>query len=194
MNSEQRMPRIAPLEPPYSPDVAAALAKWMPPGTAVEPLKLFRTLFQNREMFDRMRPLGAGILGPHSSIDARDREIVIDRVCARCGCEYEWGVHVVTFGQAVGLSQETLAATVTKHPFDPTWSDRESLLVQMVDELHDTSTITDSLWNQLAARWTPTQLIELCIIVGWYHLISFVTNAARVQPEEWAASFPQVSE
>ncbi|HEY6539735.1 MAG TPA: carboxymuconolactone decarboxylase family protein [Ktedonobacteraceae bacterium] len=194
MNSDQQVPRIAPLEPPYSSDVAAALAKWMPPGAAVEPLKLFRTLIQNREMSDRMRPLGAGILGSHSSIDARDREIVIDRVCARCGCEYEWGVHVASFGQAVGLSQEKLAATVTKNPFDPTWSERESLLVQMVDELHDTSTIADALWNQLAALWTPTQLIELCIIVGWYHLISFVANAARVQPEEWAASFPPLSE
>jgi 4-carboxymuconolactone decarboxylase len=76
---------------------------------------------------------------------------VIDRVCARCGCEYEWGVHVVSFGQAVGLSQETLEATVTKNPFDPTWSERESLLVQMVDELHTISTISDALWNQLAA-------------------------------------------
>jgi hypothetical protein len=114
MHKDQHIPRIPPLKPPYSSEVAAALAKWMPPGAAVEPLKLFRTLFQNREMSDRMRPLGAGILGSHSSIDARDREIVIDRVCARCGCEYEWGVHVVSFGQAVGLSQETLEATVTK--------------------------------------------------------------------------------
>ena len=93
-------------------------------------------------------------------------------------------MHVVSFGQAVGLSQETLAATVTNNPLDSIWSKGESLLVQMVDELHDTSTITDVLWNQLAARWTPAQLIELCIIVGWYHLISFVANAARVLPEE----------
>ncbi|HEV7760231.1 MAG TPA: hypothetical protein VGO78_14620 [Acidimicrobiales bacterium] len=28
----------------------------------------------------------------------RDREIVIDRTCARCGCQYEWGVHVAFFG------------------------------------------------------------------------------------------------
>jgi 4-carboxymuconolactone decarboxylase len=194
MYTDQQPPRIAPLEPPYSPDVATALAKWMPPGSTVEPLKLFRTLLQNREMSDRMRPLGAGILGSHSSIDARDREIVIDRVCARCGCEYEWGVHVASFGQALAIPRETLAATVTKTPFDPLWSERESLLVQMVDELHDTSTISDALWNQFAARWTPSQLIELCIMVGWYHLISFVANAARVQPEEWAASFPRSPE
>jgi alkylhydroperoxidase family enzyme len=193
MHSDQH-PRIAPLEPPYSSDVALALAKWMPPGVTVEPLKLFRTLFQNRETSDRMRPLGAGILGSHSSIDPREREIIIDRVCARCGCAYEWGVHVAAFGQALGLSQETLEATVTQSPFDAIWSERESLLVQMVDELHDTSTVNDALWSQLAERWTSAQLIELCVIAGWYHLISFVANAAHVQPEEWAASFPRTTE
>src|SRR6266699_7187858 len=86
-----RSPRIAPLAPPYEPEVAIALAKWMPPDSALEPLKLFRTLYHNQEMSSRMRPLGAGILGPHSSLDPREREILIDRTCARCGCEYEWG-------------------------------------------------------------------------------------------------------
>ena len=83
--------RIPPLDPPYEPEIEAMLAKWMPPGSAVEPLKLFRTLVRNREISERMRVLGAGILGRASSIDLPDREIVIDRVCARCGCEYEWG-------------------------------------------------------------------------------------------------------
>src|ERR1051326_9283685 len=80
-------PRIPPLEPPYEPETAAALAKWMPPGATVEPLKLFRTLSRNQQISERMRPLGAGLLGRQSSLDPRDREIVIDRTCARCGCE-----------------------------------------------------------------------------------------------------------
>ena len=54
-------PRIAPLEPPYEPDTAALLAKWMPPGNDVEPLRLFRTLAVHDELASRMRPLGAGI-------------------------------------------------------------------------------------------------------------------------------------
>jgi 4-carboxymuconolactone decarboxylase len=56
-------PRIAPLEPPYTPDIDAALRKWMPPGAELEPLKLFRTLNVHEELASRMRPLGAGILG-----------------------------------------------------------------------------------------------------------------------------------
>ena len=77
-------PRIAALEPPYEPETASLLAKWMPPGSDVEPLHLFRTLAVHRELASRMRPLGAGILG-HPRLDPRDREILILRTCARAG-------------------------------------------------------------------------------------------------------------
>ncbi len=191
MCSEKLSPRIPPLEPPYTSEVASALAKWMPPGSPVEPLKLFRTLLQNQEISDRMRPLGAGLLGRHSSIDPREREIVIDRVCARCRCEYEWGVHVAFFGQALHIPQDHLHATVTGSSDDSVWSERERLLVRLVDELHETSTLSEPLWRELAKGWSPSQLIELLVMVGWYHLISFIANGARIELEEWAPRFPQ---
>ena len=84
-------PRIAPLRPPYEPEIAALLAKWMPPGGDVEPLALFRTLAVHDDLASRMRPLGAGILG-HGRLDPRDREILIHRTCARAGAEYEFGI------------------------------------------------------------------------------------------------------
>src|SRR5437763_3882100 len=101
-------PRIAALEPPYAPETAALLAKWMPPGNDVEPLRLFRTLAVHPELASRMRPLGAGILG-HPRLDPRDREIVILRPCARAGAEYEWGVHAIAFGGPLGSTKRQLA-------------------------------------------------------------------------------------
>ncbi len=192
MNSTTSVPRIQPLEPPYEPAVAAALAKWMPPGAPVEPLTLFRTLLRNQQLSDRMRPLGAALLA-HGSIAPQEREIVIDRVCARCGCAYEWGVHVTSFGQASGLSPEQLQATVTQSAQWQGWSEREALLIQFVDELHETATVSDALWERLLAQWSEPQLIELLVLAGWYHVISFVANAARVGAEEWAAPFPPTS-
>ena len=73
-------PRIAPREPPYSEPVAAALAKIMPPG--VPPLVLFRTLAVNERVFARF--MAGGFLD-RGSVPLRDREIVIDRTCFRCG-------------------------------------------------------------------------------------------------------------
>src|SRR4051812_27528848 len=140
------MPRIAPLEPPYDPDIEAMLRKWMPPGSKVEPLALFRTLAIHADLAARMRPLGGGILG-HGRIDPREREIVIPRACARAGAEYEWGVHALAFGKPLGLTDAQLAATVTGAADDPAWSREDALLVRMVDELDATATVTDATWS-----------------------------------------------
>jgi 4-carboxymuconolactone decarboxylase len=183
-------PRIAPLEPPYDEETAEILRKWMPPGADVEPLKLFRTFAVHPDLAARMRPLGAGILG-HGLVEPREREIVIHRTCARNGAEYEWGVHAVAFGRPLGLSDEQLAATVTGDASDPAWSGRDALLIRLCDELHETSTVSDELWDLLAAEWAPDQLMELVITAGWYRLISYVINACRIQPEDWSQRFPR---
>jgi 4-carboxymuconolactone decarboxylase len=177
-------PRIAPVGPPYS----ETLLKWMPPGAAVEPLKLFRTLYVNEELADRMRPLGAGLLG-HGRLSLRERELVIDRACARSGAEYEWGVHVAAFGSQAGLSEDELAATAAGGPdsfADPADAD----LIALVDELHDTATVSDELWGRLAERYDEPTLLELVILAGWYRLISGVINAVGIEREDWAARFP----
>jgi 4-carboxymuconolactone decarboxylase len=182
-------PRIPPIEPPYDAETEEMLMKWMPPGAEVEPLKLFRTLMVNPDLASRMRPLGAKLLGK-PSVDPREREVVIHRATARCGAEYEWGVHAIGFGRPLGLTDEQIAATVNGDADDPAWGDRDRLLVRLVDELHDTATVTDELWDELAAEWSPEQLLELVVCAGWYRLISQAINAARVEPEPWAERFP----
>lgn len=189
MSTTQPAPRIAPIEPPYDAATAEFLRKWMPPGSSLEPLALFRTLAVHPELANRMRPLGAGLLG-HGLIAPRDREIVIHRTCARTGAEYEWGVHAVAFGKPLGLDDAQLAATVTGDASDPAWSARDALLVRLADELHDTATLSEGLWTALAAHWTPPQLLELIILAGWYRLLAGVINGAGVVREAWAARFP----
>jgi 4-carboxymuconolactone decarboxylase len=183
-------PRIPPLDPPYEPETEAILMKWMPPNSDIEPLKLFRTLAVNADLASRMRPLGAGILG-HGLVEPRERELVIHRTCARCGAEYEWGVHVPAFGKPLGLTDEQLEATVNGGADDPVWSEREALLIRLADELHDADTISDRLWAELAANWRQDQLLELIITAGWYRLLSYVINACGVELEPWAARFPE---
>jgi 4-carboxymuconolactone decarboxylase len=182
-------PRIAPLEPPYAPEIDAILKKWMPPGAGTEPLRLFRTLAVHDELAWRMRPIGSGILG-HGRVEPREREIVIHRTCARARAEYEWGVHVLAFGKPLGLSDEQIAATVHGSAENPAWSERDAPLIRLADELHDTSTVSDALWAELAERFSDDQLLELVITAGWYRLLSYVINAAGVEHEPWAARFP----
>jgi alkylhydroperoxidase family enzyme len=182
-------PRIPPIEPPYEPEIEESLRKWMPPGAEVEPLRLFRTLMVHPELAARMRPLGAALLG-HPTVDPREREVVIHRATARAGAEYEWGVHAVAFGRPLGLTDEQIVATAGGDADDPAWSDRDRLLVRLVDELHDTATVSDELWSELEGGWTKPQLLELVVCAGWYRLISQSINAARIELEPWAERFP----
>jgi alkylhydroperoxidase family enzyme len=165
------------------------LEKWMPPAAQVEPLGLFRTLAVHEDLFSRMRVVGSGILG-HGRVEPRDREIIIDRTCARCGAEYEWGVHAVAFGNVVGLSDAQIAATAQREPNDSVWTGRDALLIRLADELHDGCGVSDAVWTGLTEHYREDQLLELVIVAGWYRLISGVANACRVRLEPWAARFP----
>jgi 4-carboxymuconolactone decarboxylase len=189
MTGTETTPRIAPLAPPYEPEVDEMLRRWMPPGAAVAPLALFRTLAVHRELMSRMRPLGSGILG-HGTVAPREREIVIHRTCARAGAEYEWGVHGVVFAEAVGLTPEQVAATAAGASDDPAWGDGDAALVRLADELHESATVSDALWSELAARYDEEQLLELLVTAGWYRALAYVINAARVPAEDWALRFP----
>jgi 4-carboxymuconolactone decarboxylase len=182
-------PRIAPLQAPYAPEVEEMLARWMPPGAEVEPLALFRTLAVHDGLFSRMRPLGAGILG-HPRLDPRDRELLILRTCARAGAEYEWGVHVVAFARALGVTEEQVAATVHGSPADPAWQESDAQLIAAADALYEHDAIPDELWASLSVRLRADQLLELVIVAGWYRLISYVINVAGVKLEPWAERFP----
>ena len=182
--------RIAPVEPPFEGPVAEELRRWMPPNAPLDPLLLFRTLARNVPLAGAMHPLGSFFLSRRFALGKREREIVIARVTARCGCEYEWGVHATAFGAAAGLDDAVLRATVQGTADDPAWSDTDRLLVRLVDELHDTAHVSDDLWRALAAEWPAETLLELLVLVGWYHVIAFVANGPRVEREPWARRFP----
>jgi alkylhydroperoxidase family enzyme len=183
-------PRIEPLRPPYAPEVGDRLAAMMPAGQP--PIRLFRTFARNLPMTDAMTGWGGYELSRRLSLPLRAREILIDRTCARCGCEYEWGVHVAYFAGRAELSDEQIASLAHGTAADPCWTEpRDRLLIEAADALHDTADVADELWRRLSAEFRPEQLLDLLMLCGWYHAISFAANAARVTGEETAPRFPR---
>ncbi len=189
------MPRIEPLSPPYTPEQEARVGAYMRKGATVPPLAIFRTFARHPALQDAIKSLGRFHLVPDAergaSLAPRDREIVIDRVCARCGCEYEWGVHVVSFARELGLTPAQVVATARGGGADPAWSERDRLLIRLVDELHETAAVSDQLWQALAAQWSEEQLLELLVLAGWYHAVAYLANGVRLELEPWAARFPR---
>ncbi len=185
------MPRIGPVQPPFEGAVAERLAAMMPPG--VPPIVLFRTMVRNRAMTEAMGTWGSYELSKRLSLSMRDREIVIDRTCARCNCEYEWGVHVAFFAARVGLSGEQVTSLTHGSPTDPCWPDpRDRALIEVADALHDTAEIGDELWGRLAATLTESEILDVLMLCGWYHAISFTANGVKLDPEDGAPRFVDV--
>ena len=180
--------RIEPLGPPYTPDVDTQLKAMMPPG--VPPILLFRTFAKHPAMTSALMAWGGYELSDQLSLGVRDREIVIDRVCARCRCEYEWGVHVAFFAERAELTSDQVASLTHGAASDPCWSDeRDRLLIEIVDQLHETSTIDEALFDRARTVFDEPQLLDLFLLVGWYHAISFCANAAGVELEDFAPRF-----
>ena len=105
------------------------------------PLMLFRVVAGHARAWEKFR---AGSLLDRGPLSLREREIVIDRTCARTGCEYEWGVHVATFAAAAHLTDEQVRATVLGDADAPCWSQSEQALVAAVDALHARATLSEA--------------------------------------------------
>lgn len=179
------MSRIVPHDPPYAADIQASFDAIMPPGAP--PLVLFRALATSERAWRKFR---AGSLLDRGPLNLRQRELVIDRVCARAGCEYEWGVHISAFAEAARLTEAEVAAT-TAVPLDPAgWSPAEAALLAAVDALHEHNRWTDAEHAALAAHHDADQILEIILLCGFYRTVSYVCGALDLPLEPGAARFP----
>jgi alkylhydroperoxidase family enzyme len=178
-------PRIAPAEPPYEAWAQEAFDRVMPPGA--EPLLLFRVLARDRRLFERF--MGGGLLD-RGHLSLRDRELVIDRVTARNGSEYEWGVHIAFFADRIGLSQAQRQAIVAGAPDSECWPARETLLLRLVDRIDAATRVEDTLWQAAVAEFGELACLEIILLCGFYRTVSLLTNTLELPGEPGAARFP----
>ncbi|MFE9397005.1 carboxymuconolactone decarboxylase family protein [Streptomyces flavidovirens] len=180
--------RIPSVTAPYPPDVAPILRRMMPAGE--EPIALFRTYARNRSLTEALHSWGSYQLSRQLSLALRDREIVIDRTCALCGCEYEWSVHVARFAPRAGLTAAQISSLTHGAGEDACWTtERDRVLIEATDALHTHHDIDDALWERLAAECNPEQLLDLLMLCGWYHAISFTACATRLPLEPGSPRF-----
>jgi len=178
--------RIPPLEAPFTEDVEADFNTIMPPG--MPPLSIFKTVAHNPRVLHRM--VMGGLLDK-GSISLADRELVILRTCGLCKAEYEWGVHVAGFAAKAGFNAQQISDTTREHSDLSLWRSEHQLLIQMADQLHETNQVDDGLWALLSAVYQHEQLIELIMLAGLYHAVSFMVNACRIEREPFAPVFPE---
>lgn len=176
--------RITPATLPLPADMQDAIDGIM---RGAPPLVLFTTMARDRRLFFKF--FNSGLLD-RGHLTLRQREIVIDRVTALCGAEYEWGVHVAVYAQKAGLSDAQIASLASGGPDDPCWSDADRVLIRFCDELHNHCTIGDELWKELAATHRDEAILELLMLAGTYRTVSYLVNGLRLPLEEGPPKFP----
>jgi alkylhydroperoxidase family enzyme len=178
------MSRIAPLQPPYAPELQGQFDRIM---RGAPPLILFRVIAGSARAWEKFRAASLLDAGP---LALREREIVIDRTCALTGCEYEWGVHVAIFADAADLTEEQVRATVLEEADAPCWSAAEQALIAAVDALHARATLSDAEFKALAAHYDDAQIFEIILLCGCYRTVSYLANGLALPLEARAARFP----
>jgi Carboxymuconolactone decarboxylase family len=93
---------------------------------------------RDRRLF--FKSFNSGLLD-RGHLTIRQREIVIDRVTASCGAEYEWGVHVSVYAAKAGLTEAQIASLVGGGP-------------------------DDDVWTQLTAHHSDEAILELLMLAG----------------------------
>jgi alkylhydroperoxidase family enzyme len=179
------MSRIAPLQPPYAPEIQAQFDRVM---RGAPPLMLFRVMASNARAWEKFR---AGSLLDRGPLTLREREIVIDRTCALTGCEYEWGVHVTAFAAAAHLTADEIRATVLGDASAPCWSAAEQALIATVDALHHRATLSEAEFKALSAHYDDAKIFEIIQLCGFYRTVSYLANGLDLPLEETAARFPK---
>jgi alkylhydroperoxidase family enzyme len=181
--------RIAPLPPEEWPEDLRPLATFTASGEEISigDLNIFRTLARHPELFQSWGPFG-GFLLTRAQLPFEERELLILRTGWNCGSPYEWGQHA-RIAVNGGISREAVDR-VAAGPDAEGWTEREAALLRAADELHANNVISDATWAALATELDERQLIEVCMLVGQYHLVAFMLNSVGVQPEPGLEPLP----
>lgn len=175
--------RMAPAPQPLPADMQDAIDAIM---RGAPPLLLFTTMARDRRLFFKF--FNSGLLD-RGHLAIRQREIVINRVTASCGAEYEWGVHVAAFADKAGLTEDQIASLLSGESADPCWDDDDRVLIDLVDNLHATCTVDGDLWGRLSRRFSDEAILELLMLAGTYRTVSYLVNGLALPLEPGARRF-----
>ncbi|MNT00786.1 Carboxymuconolactone decarboxylase family protein [compost metagenome] len=178
--------RIQALSKPYTEELQATFDKIM--GEGVPPLLLFTTIASSERAWRKFR---GGSLLDGNLLTLRQRELIINRVCARTGCEYEWGVHVMAFAESAGLTRDDIGHTLD-HPLRAEyWKEEEAVLLATIDALHDRATLTEAEFQAARKYLDDNQILEVLMLAGFYRTVSYIANSLALPLEPNAARFSE---
>jgi alkylhydroperoxidase family enzyme len=103
-------------------------------------------------------------------------------------------VHIAFFAERARLGQDQIGSLTHGCAGDPCWTtERDRLLIRAVDALCDHRDIDNALWAALRDEFDQREILDLTMLCGWYHAISFTARVARVPLEAGSPTFAGVA-
>jgi len=176
---------MTPVQAPYDEATSAALEALGPP------IMLFRVFARRPERARAIHGWGSYYLSRRAALSLRHRELVIDRTTALCGAEYEWAIHIGVFAAKADLTDAQIRSLAHGDSTDPCWeATADRAVLRAADALHAQSDLADEQWDDLVAATGEEGALEVTLLCGWYHAISFAARALRLPLEPGTAGFP----
>ena len=134
------------------------------------------------KLVKRWTPFAGHILGKQT-LPFRDRELLILRIGWLNEAEYEFAQHEL-IARRGGMSDEDIAR-LKEGPKAKGWSEHESALLQVADDLHENSVVSDATWAALSKKYSTEQLMDAVFTVGQYNLVSWALNSFGVPLDDF---------
>jgi 4-carboxymuconolactone decarboxylase len=166
------------------------LPEWMQNGPDILRVNIMKTLAHHEDLLKPWNRFAGHIMGFTSTLNGREREILILRTGWNHQSDYEWGQHVI-IGRKSGLNDEEINAIAT-WPKGGNWTEQEKLLLQATDELFRNSEIGDVTWEALSKHYDKKQLLDIVFTVGQYTLVCYTLKTCRVQLDDGVGGLPAV--
>ena len=160
--------RVPPLPPRERDERQAALV-----AEAGAEFSVYTTLVRNTDVFADFLPLGRRLLHL-STLDPKERSLIILRVAWRCRAPYMFTHHDI-IGRAAGLTDADLAEVL---------ADSDNPLLRATDELIADRRVSDETWSDLLGRYPTEQIIEITMLAGFYVMLAGVLNSLGVRLED----------
>ena len=145
------------------------------------------TMTRHPEASKRIGQLSAHVLGPTSTLPARDRELLILRTAWLCKAEYEWAQHRLIALKAGMTEDEIDRCRAGAEALG--WTPTEASLLRAADDLHAQQRINDANWAALAQVYNEQQMMDIVFAVGQYTLVAMAMNSFGVPLDDGLQGF-----
>ena len=172
-------PRIEPLpEAQWTDEHKQRIAQFVPAGA--RPGNSFRTLLNVPELVDQTMTFYRYV-SKNSSLPPRIRELLMLRTAWLHGSDVIWRERVPSARQA-GLGTDL--RRIAEGPAAAGWDPFEANLLRMVDQLFRNSFVNDSVFNMMATRYNPCNLMDAGMTVADIASLALLYNTLGVQPDD----------